>query len=221
MRLVCPPTQEEEALETLVRVVAAAAGADDACSLCSSPSLSLTQVAIAAQLSHQIILTSARVFRSGLTDRLPGTIIVELKWHWKGAFGVKGEFNSFQLSKPTTFCKCLISIMTPQLLALWGPPPSLPAYPFLYLRPLEWSLGTFVTWLCLDSGLGGNEVETLAFVCSCVCLCLFSCQTAHVLVFPYPPSLPCPINLLLPPASVSALNLSLAVIALPTVFKSH
>lgn len=45
--------------------------------------LSLTQVAIEAQLSHQIILTSARVFRSGLTDRrtdrLPGTIIVELK----------------------------------------------------------------------------------------------------------------------------------------------
>lgn len=78
--------------------------------------LSLTQVAIAAQLSHQIILTSARVFRSGLTDRLPGTIIVELKWHWKGAFGVKGEFNSFQLSKPTTFCKCLISIMTPRCL---------------------------------------------------------------------------------------------------------
>lgn len=132
----------------------------------------------------------------------------------------KGEFNSFQLSKPTTFCKCLISIMTRRCLHCEALLLYLFLSFFLYLNPLERLLGTFLTWLCLDSGLGGNEVETLGFVCSCVWLCLFSCQTALALVFPYPHSLPCPISLL-PPASVSALNLSLAVIALPTVFKSH
>lgn len=81
MRLVCPPTQEEEALETLVRVVAAAVGADDACSLCSSLSLSLSGGNRGATFASNYFNLRPRLplWTDRKTDRLPGTIIVKLK----------------------------------------------------------------------------------------------------------------------------------------------
>lgn len=78
MRLVCPPTQEEEALETLVRVVAAAAGADAHYALLSLSHSGGNRGATFAS-NYFNLRPRLPLWTDRQTDRLPGTIIVELK----------------------------------------------------------------------------------------------------------------------------------------------
>lgn len=124
MRLVCPPTQEEEALETFVRVVAAAAGADDdACSLCSPLSHSGGNRGATFASNYFNLRPRLPLWTDRQTDRqTPWHNYCGIEMTLKRRVWGKGEFNSFQLSKPTTFCKCLISIMTRRCLHCGAPP---------------------------------------------------------------------------------------------------